>query len=157
MSFAGQKLSHGNQPRPPVPSSTPAPCRAPCCARCRPGRRGASSGPRTRRARLLWQDATARVSGRAIAPDGLFAFWPVEEDTVQNTINELDIVEEMLSNGHFVESWDKDEKDIADAYQAQKSETTDNATDDVVIGITKNRFPGGKKMTRQEFHRTIVL
>ena len=87
----------------------------------------------------------------------MFAFWPVEEDTVQNTINELDIVEEMLSNGHFVESWDKDEKDIADAYQAQKSETTDNATDDVVIGITKNRFPGGKKMTRQEFHRTIVL
>ena len=43
MSFAGQKLSHGNQPRPPVPSSTPAPCRAPCSARCRPGRRGASS------------------------------------------------------------------------------------------------------------------
>ena len=47
----------------------------------------------------------------------------------------------MLSNGHFVESWDKDEKDIADACQAQKSETTDSAADDVVIGITKNRFP----------------
>ena len=23
-----------------------------------------------------------------------------------------------------------------------------------MIGVTKNRFPGGKKMTRQEFHRT---